>query len=161
LHESEVNKRKKRIATLLHAADDMIEAEVAASWLAEIDHPWRKRVVVTGMVVAYARVFVTGDYTLDREEYKPTGPELADLHELLIRWRQKVYAHTDKESGRTADVTPSSGGVGRIISWQRSDFPVGRMAEALTLFRAQRKRFESEAEELQRALDEELGASSA
>jgi hypothetical protein len=161
VHENDVNKCKKQIATRLHAAEDMIEAEVAASWLPEVDHPWRKRVVVTGMVIAYARVFVGGDHTLDREEYKPTDPRLADAHESLLRWRAKVYAHTDKESGRSAKVWPGSGGAGRAISWQRSDFPVDRLAEAIKLFQAQRARFESEAEELQRALDAELAGPSA
>jgi hypothetical protein len=67
----------------------MVEADVAASWRPEIvGNPFRVRVVTTGMVIAYARVFTrTGDYTLDREEYAPTDPAQADLHESFIRWR--------------------------------------------------------------------------
>jgi hypothetical protein len=158
MHENEVNRRKKQIATLLYAADDMIEAEVAASWFPEIENPWRKRLVVTSMAVAYARVFVTGDYTLDRGEYKPADPVLADVHESLLRWRDKVYAHTDKESERSAMLIP--GAASRTIAWKRSDFPIGQITEALTLFRSQRERFETEAEEVQRTLDVELAAPS-
>jgi len=69
MNERDINRRKRQIVTLLLGADDMIEAEVAASWLPEIEHSWQKRVVVTGMVIAYSRVFVNGDYTLDRDEY--------------------------------------------------------------------------------------------
>lgn len=174
MNERDVNTRKREIATLLHAADDLIEADVAASWLLRgaegsiaDDGPasalrdlenngWFKRVVVTGMVVAYARVFVNGDYTLDREEYKPTDPELSNVHELLLWWRAKVYAHTDKEGGRSAEVWPGIGASGRAISWSRRDFPVDRLVEARRLFQTQRQRFESEAEELQRALDAKL-----
>jgi hypothetical protein len=124
MSERDSNARKMRIATLLHAADDLIEADVAASWLLHgadefieddasasglrvlENNRWFQRAVVTGMVVAYSRVFVSGDYTLDREEYKPADPALANVHELLLWWRAKVYAHTDKEGGRTAEVWP-------------------------------------------------------
>jgi hypothetical protein len=183
MNERDINARKRRIETLLHAADDLIEADVAASWLlrgvdwlieddVEDDasasglrdletNRWFRQVVVTGMVVAYARVFVTGDYTLDREEYKPADPDLVNVHELVLWWRAKVYAHTDKEGGRTAEVWPGNGGAGRAISWQRRDFPVDRLSAAIKLFQAQRERFESEAEELQRELDAELAGPSA
>jgi hypothetical protein len=78
---------------------------------------------------------------------------------LLLWWRAKVYAHTDREGGRTAKITPGSVTGRRIIEWNRSDFPVGRMAEALALFQTQRKRFDTEAETLQQALDAELASS--
>jgi hypothetical protein len=160
MHENELNRRRREIETLLHAADDMIEAEVAASWWPEIENPFRRQVVITGMVVAYGRVFSNGEYTLDRRESEPTDPRMVELHESLIWWRNKFYAHTDKEGGRSASIIAGPLGI-PAFTWQRGDFPVGKSAEALALFRSQRVRFQAEAERLQRALDDELAAPSA
>ena len=129
--------------------------------------PWTGRVPRTGrvlrtvMVVAYARAFHKGDFPLDRDTCKPADSALGELHEDLIRrWRDKVYAHTDKVGGRTAAITPRTETLGRIIGFSRNDFPMARLDEALTLFAVQRKRFEHEAESLQLTLDGELASGS-
>jgi hypothetical protein len=105
------------------------------------------------MVVAYARIFTNADYSLERATYRPVDPALGELHDRLIRWRDKVYAHTDKASHRTASIRPGTGMFGRIIQWSREDFPQAKLAEALALFAVQRKRFEDEAESLRVTVD--------
>jgi hypothetical protein len=149
-------KREKKLATLLHASNDMIEASVAAEWLGQLeDNPWRAQVLITGMVVTYGRIFVrSADYKLDRALYKPADVVLADLHDSLIWWRDKVYAHTDDVSGRTAAIMPRTATSGPIIEWTRKDFPRAQLDQALALFKLQRKRFEAEAESLRLKLDE-------
>jgi hypothetical protein len=151
---------EEQIEALLHGADDMIDATVAAEWLREIDHPIRARVLRTAIVVSYARIFTRADYKLDRDVYRPPDAALAALHDrLIVRWRNKVYAHTDKASGRTAAITASTATTGRVIGWTRYDFPMAQVDEALTLFGLQRKRFEDEAESLRRELDDVVRSS--
>jgi hypothetical protein len=160
MHDSKRKQLEKEIETLLHGADDMIDATVAAEWLRQIDHPIRARVLRTAMVVSYARIFTPAGYELDPDAYRPTDAALAALHDRLIRhWRNKVYAHTDKASSRTAAIRPSSATTGRIIEWTRYDFPMAQVDEALALFDVQRKRFEDEAESLRITLDGPASAS--
>jgi hypothetical protein len=157
----ERSRNEKKIVALLHGADDMIEASVAAEWLREgIDNQFRAQVVRTGMVMAYARIFARNAYyRLDRATYRPADAVLGDLHDRLIWWRNKLYAHTDKQSHRTASITPRTATLGRIIQWSRRDFPMAQLAEALALFDVQRKRFEDEAESLRLTLDRLASAS--
>jgi hypothetical protein len=124
---SERSTKEKKIVALLHGADDMIEASVAAEWLREgIDNPFRAQVVRTGMVMAYARIFAqNADYRLDRATYGPADAALGHLHDRLIWWRNKLYAHTDKQSHRTASITPRTATFGRIIQWFATRLPDG------------------------------------
>jgi hypothetical protein len=155
MRTAERKQHEEKIETLLHGAQDMIEASVAAEWLREVgDNPFRAQVLRAGVVVAYARIFSKADYKLDSVAYRPTDAALAALHDGLIsRWRNKVYAHTDKASRRTAAIRPSTATTGRIIEWTRHDFPIAQVDEALALFDLQRKRFEDEAESLRRTVD--------
>jgi hypothetical protein len=158
---SERSRKEKKIVALLHGADDMIEASVAAQWLREgIDNPFRAQVVRTGMVMAYARIFAQNAYySLDRATYRPADAALGHLHDRLIWWRNKLYAHTDKQSHRTASIRPRTAMSERIIRWSRRDFPMAQLAEALTLLDVQRKRFDDEAESLRITLDGLVSAS--
>jgi aminopeptidase N len=160
MDDLERKRLEEEIEALLHGAEDMIDATVAAEWLREIDDPIRARVLRTAMVVSYARIFSKAKYKLDRDAYRPTDAALADLHHRLIcHWRNKVYAHTDKASRRTATITATTATTGRIIEWTRYDFPMAQVDEALTLFDLQRKRFEDEAESLRRLVDGVVTAS--
>jgi hypothetical protein len=160
MQESERKRLEKEIETLLHGADDMIEASVAASWFRGVDdNPLRARVLLTGMAIAYARIFArNADYKLDRATYRPTDTGLGELHDRLIWWRNKLYAHTDKASRRTASIRPRTATGSRIIEWNRVDFPRAWLVEALAMFDVQRKRFQDEAESLRVTLDGQLSA---
>jgi hypothetical protein len=154
MSETERKRLENKIETLLHGAEDMIEASVAASWLREVDdNPFRARVLLTAMTTAYARIFTAADYALDRHAYRPADASLEALHDSLIRWRHKLYAHTDKASQRTTSIKPRTATAGRIIEWKRIDFPRAQIDIALKLFNLQRKRLEDEAESLQVTLD--------
>ena len=124
MNASERGRNEKKVATLLHAANDMIESTVAGEWLPEVlDNPFRAQVIRTGMVVAYGRIFAKADHQLDRVAYRPADAGLADLHDRMIWWRNKVYAHTDKAGGRTASITPRTATGAPIVEWTRDDFP--------------------------------------
>src|SRR5438094_5495905 len=139
MRESERKSHEKKIETLLHGADDMIEASVAASWLREVDdNPHRASVLLIGMTVAYARIFArNAHYKLDRATYRPADADLGKLHDRLIWWRNKLYAHTDRASRRTSLIRPHTATAGRVIEWNRVDFPRAQLDETLALFDVQ------------------------
>lgn len=154
MHVSERNRLQKRITVLLNAADDMLDATVAGEWLREIkdNNPFRRRVLLTAMVVSYARPFShSNDMHLERGDYMPAG-EAGDLHGALCDlWRDKVYAHTDRKGGRSASL--AAGPSGWLIQTSRQEFPAGSLDAALALFATQRERFEEEAKSIQLRLD--------
>jgi hypothetical protein len=85
---------------------------------------------------------------------------------MLLRLRDKVYAHTDKDSGRdaTMEITAATGLGGRELygiepafglkaTEEWLPFPREAIPDALKLFDAQRDRFRREAAEIQIAFD--------
>src|SRR6478672_2194914 len=112
LSESDRNHVMKRQRALLLAASDMEQAAAAAQALdAESADVSLMRALETAIAVCYARAFTQISlHRLNRAEYEPAEPHLAELHRALIAHRDNVYAHTDKKSKRTAALiieTPS------------------------------------------------------
>jgi hypothetical protein len=109
MHESERNRLLKLQQALLLALTDMDHARAALDAL-EREHKNVNlmRALETAIAVSYGRAFTTSSLLrLNRDEYRPDDPAQAQLHDELLTLRDKVYAHTDKEGGRTAriDVT--------------------------------------------------------
>jgi hypothetical protein len=106
MSENEMNALKNRLTALLLAASDMDQAATAARALREEseDHNLM-RALETAIVVCYARAFTQSSlFRLSRTEYEPSDSRLADIHHTLYALRDSVYAHTDRESGRSASI---------------------------------------------------------
>jgi hypothetical protein len=147
-------RRKQRM--LLLAVDDMAEAIISARHLRETDDPHLMQIYGTAMAVAYARPFTQTRWNqvvrLDKCEYEP-DPPLAELHQTIIDFRNKVYAHTDKLSGRDYEITLQDGDPSRWqVRFHRHLFPRSRLSEALALFEFQRGRFHREAVQIAETL---------
>jgi hypothetical protein len=113
VHESERNRLIKRQQALLLALVDMAHA-VAALGALEREHldVNLMRALETAIAVSYARPFVTSSLLrLRQADYRPADPEQSELHGDLLDLRDKVYAHTDRDSGRTAriEITSATG----------------------------------------------------
>jgi len=95
----------RRLAVaLLFAAVDMRQAAAACNMLEEeTSDPHRARALETAIAVCYARAFTESTVRqLPARAFAPKkrSPE-RELHDVLMNLRQKVYAHTDLESGRS------------------------------------------------------------
>ncbi len=120
--------------------------------MAEVGKPHLRWALETGLSVAFARAFTSSSFhTLSRDDYRPTEESLAWISTTISsRSRDSRYAHTEKDSGRSASFITT---VGKGIGWSRNLFPDERLAEAVTLCESQRHRFEREARELRVRLD--------
>lgn len=90
---------------------------------------------------------------LDPGEYVPDEPELAELHRSLHELRDKVYAHTDKDGGRSGSTTSTTPvpGVGTALGYTTEWLPLDRkwLPNAIELFSIQETRFVIEAHEIE------------
>ncbi len=161
LAESDRNHVMKRLRALLLAASDMEQASAAAQALdAESTDVFLMRALETAIAVCYARAFTQSSlYRLNRAEYEPVEPHLAELHRALIAHRDKVYAHTDKEGGRNATLlveTPSPVELpGRVDFVRQEDWeplPRQELPAVVELSLLQRERFHREAAKIHLAL---------
>ena len=95
----------RRLAeALLFAAVDMRQAAAACDMLElETSDPHRARALETAIAVCYARAFTESTVRqLPAKAFAPKkGTPERELHNVLMNLRQKVYAHTDLESGRS------------------------------------------------------------
>lgn len=146
---------RHRLTGLLLAREDMEQAAAAARAVIAWMPPdvALMRALETGMAVSYARPFV--DATLPGARLskadRPTSEGERELHDLLLWFRRKVYAHTDAESGRNASpiMPPEAGwpdgipGVGYGSTWQ--PFPRERLTEVVEVCDRQAQRFLDEA----------------
>jgi hypothetical protein len=101
---------KRSFNRLVLAAQDMEECRAAAQFLHEATNLSGdvRRALETGIAVAYARPWgKTNTIGVLPDHWKPTDPDQLTLHDELITVRNKVYAHTDEESGArwVADVS--------------------------------------------------------
>lgn len=91
--------------SLILAAEDMNHATAAAVALrtdTSDDENWR-RALETAMAVSYMRPFTTGAWQLPGK-YVPRARAALELHRQLEVLRNKVYAHSDEASGRSASM---------------------------------------------------------
>lgn len=107
LPESERNRLRNEVRRLRLAASDMEQVAIAAQTLAEVRlNEAAERVMHTGIVVTYLRPFYNaGIGTLDIDEWAPTDPDAARLHNALLKLRSKVYGHTDESPWRDVEDT--------------------------------------------------------
>jgi hypothetical protein len=155
MHESERNRQRKRKRVLLIARFDMHQAAAAAEALRdEAYNVALMRALETALAVSYARPFTKSSLVgLDESQYMPEDAQLAELHALLLDLRDKVYAHTDKDSGRGAEIMLETGADGALeISGLRDEwipFPRVAIPSACALFELQAERFLNEALDIQ------------
>jgi hypothetical protein len=98
LSSDELADPERSFNRLLFAAQDMAECRGAIDFLhTRLDvsgEVWRA--LETGAMVAYARPWTKGSIGKLGEHWLPAR-EQRGLHEILIRDRSKLYAHTDKD----------------------------------------------------------------
>jgi len=153
MHVSEKNRLKKRVRWLLLAASDMNQAAAAVAALRDtedgIERDSLRRALATAIPVCYGRVFTQSNYGAAEEDDKPKGKDL-ELHGVLMESRNKVYAHTDKESGRYATVYVVEGEPISAESWQM--FPAETFEPIIELARKLHDQYRAEAIRLARQL---------
>lgn len=158
--EKELGERIK--TALLLGASDMDQAEAAARALADEHEDYNlMRALETAVVVCYARAFTMSTlHKLDPDEYTPADDRLAAWHKAFLAYRNKVYAHTDKESGRSADIAiegpvelPGVVDFGRTEVW--TPLPRSEIRVMLDLFEHQRQEFHRKASRLHLVLNED------
>ena len=144
--------------SLILAAEDMDQATAAAVALrtdTSDDDAWR-RTLETAIAVSYMRPFTTGAWKLP-DKYVPKEGSAGEIHRGLHALRNKVYAHSDKASGRTASMKTvvTSPGV-KTISYGSSwwAFPVEDLHAVQALFHDQRQRFLADATAIHVELEE-------
>lgn len=129
MHESERNRLAKLHRALMLAASDVEQANAALIALETETFPPRRRALETAVAVCYARAFTPSTLVRLTEEYAPPPDDPSrELHALLCEHRNKVYAHTDKESGRTSSVrweVTETEDLG-WIEWQEGWTPLSR-----------------------------------
>jgi hypothetical protein len=143
----------------LLAASDMEQCAAAAVALEQLyetdgENTPLIRALETGMVTCYARPFTRtrgGARWLDETKWAPTVPR-DSVHHGLIDLRNKVYAHTDAESGRTpgppilVELTPGASEVTHSEGWW--PFPRSWLPHVVGLCDEQTERFYREAQTL-------------
>jgi hypothetical protein len=159
MHASDRNRLAKRYQMLLFASSDMWHAQAAANAWAEKDETDPVfRVLHTGMIVIYARPFSSSNFVqLDPDCYRPDESGLADLHDLLLRMRNRAAAHTDepKKSGRKAGIGFGEVPGGKPIVGIAEEYEIisrSSLPGLLKLFESQKVSFELESEKIRKEL---------
>lgn len=145
------------IGRFVFAASDMDQADAATEALAgERLNGHLCRALETAISTCYARPFTTsyGVGRLDRLEW---GPEFDTpdwhLHDFLIRWRDRLYAHTDATIARQIFDVASHLGDGQH-EYSEAWLPMDRemLGPIGELCRVQHARFKAEAGRIQAEL---------
>jgi hypothetical protein len=145
--------------SLILAAKDMDQATAAALRTdTSTDEAWR-RALETAMAAAYMRPFTTGAWKLPGK-YAPKDRAAKELHRTLETLRNKVYAHLDKASGRSASMktVKTSRGIATISygsAWWA--FPVQELHAVQALCYDQKERFLTDAAAIHVELEEADG----
>lgn len=144
--------RFDRIARLKRAALDMGLVEHAAGGLIEAREQRGKarfyeRVIETGMVVTYARVFGRSNRAGLGEDDAPEAEADRELHDEVIRLRSRYHAHADHTPDWTLqDLQRLFGETGRpMFSEQWTQLPASKLRALADLAIRQRERFTEEA----------------
>ena len=152
LEEKQRREGQRNLAeALLLAAWDMEQAVAAARALeSETKNLELMWALETAVAVCYARPFSRSERRPKRlpEEYQPTDERGRELHTVLYDLRRKTYAHTDKASGRKAELRVYDGADGsRVVklSYEWLPFPREWIDPVVQLCSDQRSRFIDEA----------------
>lgn len=92
----------------------------------------------TGAAVSYVRPFTKSDFGVSSEWEEFDDVDLAALHQQLRHLRDKLFAHTDNESGRTIILEQLGGRV--WVREQRATFSVSAIPACRDLFIYQQAR---------------------
>jgi hypothetical protein len=150
---------KKKVSLIL-AAEDMDQALAAAVALradTSTDQAWR-RALETAMAVSYMRPFTEGAWQLP-DKYAPKGESEKALHRDLKDLRNKVYAHSDAASGRSAWMTTrATSGDAVTIDYGSGwlAFRVENLPAVQALCADQRERFLTDAAAIHVELEEDV-----
>jgi hypothetical protein len=115
------------------------------------------RALETAIAVCYWRPFTKGSIgQLDPvDDGPPEATGFGDLHRALEIMRNRAYAHTDKASGRDADIVEpvtERGIAGNALTETWWAFPREWLPDVIALAEGQRERFRAEAFAIQRRL---------
>ena len=144
--------------SLILAAEDMDQASAAAVALrtdTSDDDAWT-RALETAMAVSYMRPFTKGAWRLPGK-YVPRDRAQNELHRRLKDLRNRVYAHSDEASGRSASMkTRATSGDVVTISYGSAwwVFPVEDLAAVQALCHDHRQRFLTDASAIHVDLEE-------
>jgi hypothetical protein len=127
LHESVRNKLMKQQRALVLGVADMTQAIAAVRALKSETDETLARVYETALVVSFMRPF-SGKLRLPETYYEePPSPDDAKLVADMKTLRDKVYAHTDKDTGRRASpITIRVEGELVHLSWNEAWVPLPR-----------------------------------
>jgi hypothetical protein len=162
LDEAKRDGLKRKQQALLLASYDMVQAAAAARSLEGEADGDLARALETAMAVCYMRAFTKGAARLPGR-FTPRDAPDADFHKQLVELRHRVYAHTDKASGRraTMNLEAHTGGVW-TYAYREEWVPVDRrqLPRLVAFFERQRDLFRKEAAYIQWQLDggDEAGA---
>jgi hypothetical protein len=148
MHESERNRVINEIQKLRLAEEDMAQAAMAASYLANKDlNDDLCRALETAVAVCYARPFGRNGVGMLGPEWLPADDHHPFFHDALLEVRDQVYAHTDRTTVR--EVVQVGEG-----SYAEAWLPFSRKARThfIELARYQEARFRAGVEERQKAL---------
>lgn len=167
MHENDRNRLRKTIRWLLFAASDMSQTEAAVVALRNTDADDVNLcfALQTAMSVCYGRAFTSSTFMkTPPPEYIPQEDDYW-LHELLMNYRDTVYAHTDKRSGRDASLHLAEGDAS--VAWTNAsvtetlnEFPESLYEAVVELTQRLNEHYWIEAERLTRELktnDETFG----
>ena len=143
------------------AADDMGQAIAAAIALrAEEDDRNLMLALECAMAVCYMRAFTKSTLMTMPGKFVPSvergySEQDVDLHTWFDHRRDTAYAHTDKESGRSAEVHRLEGDPLGASAWHPGwePFPREWINPAIDLFQGQRDRFRAKALELREKIE--------
>lgn len=141
MHDSEVNRIKREIRQLVHAAKDMQEVREAAETLSTLEGVPCAGIMVTGMVVTYCRGYtlVDGRRVPVTATMLPEGDALK-AHVELFKLRDTVNAHSDETPNRVvADPFGEHRYTEAYHPWKPESF-----AQVVDLARSQEERFRTE-----------------
>jgi hypothetical protein len=140
---------------LILAAVDMGMTRAAAVALfndTSTDHYYR-RALETAIAVSYWRPFSKNNKIgCLTDEYAPDRPDWRGFHDWFEKARNKRYAHTDREGGRSAEIrivgTDESGNM--LAEWREEweILPVDWLPNVVAMCEAQARRFLFQADSL-------------
>jgi len=126
MHESVKRKLLKDQRALLLGASDITQAIAAARALQVENDGTLARALETAMVISFMRPF-TGTVRLPDGYSAPPGAAEAQLFDEMKALRDKVYAHTDRDTGRQAGpISVHVEGETVNLTWHEAWVPLSR-----------------------------------
>jgi hypothetical protein len=160
VHISDRNRLEKERRALQFGVSDLDQARAAAQMLQNTSDLALARALETAIVVCFMRPFTNRDVRLP-EGWLPPAEDQSDdalAFRALDALRDKVYAHTDRDSGREAGPITVEEGEIVNIRWQEEwlPFPRERLPDVINLCLRLREEMVIQAGKAQKILDGEI-----